>query len=684
MKNIVNRFLLLMILFFIPINVSAQNYFKLGKKELKNGKYSIAVSYFTKHLKSSEDYKAYINRGIAYSMMNQIELALNDYNKSIQLKPKSENSYYNRGIAYSKSGKLEEAIKDFQKVIELKPNYARAFDKIGKIYFEQNKLEDAKKIYSNLIRIDPKSSDAFLNKGIANLRLHDYENAIEDFENAKKLGTSAIEELTPQFYAAITYIILRDESIYDFSMGVKNSSKFNITNKQIERILRYPEYSGSIKGSKQERSELYKIIGFAWYMFDWIHDREIMKDFLNQSIDINPTDPLTYLYRGIVFNSVNDFEKAIQLKPDLAIAYFLLGNINFVEKKYEIALSNYLIALQNNLNKDGGLFYEWILSYRYLIDQSVGKKFSIDNFFHNIATAYQLTGNDSEAEIYFNKQKETDNQIVEYKTQRNKQYSQYEENEKLALAEEEYHAFMIKKDQLSHFEAYEFMESFISSYLGSPYLKEIESYFIDLKKKLNERAAFIEEGEEYDLVFLYESGFVIPRLKSIKNLIDKELSVIVKPGTALKNAKGKFSDKVVTSEDKYQLPASGTLKVYLTYEYLFSNFPKNYETDEAYYGVYAVSDDLYSFIQAYHSKVVETGIPDPNVVQIGILAITEHASRSHVRDIMTYRKKTLFSTQSLGANFYNYYTYTDMTVSENEINEAKRILDSLGIKNYIQ
>ena len=40
---------------------------------------------------------------------------------------KCAETYYNRGLAHSKKGELELAIKDYTKAIELKPDYAEAY-----------------------------------------------------------------------------------------------------------------------------------------------------------------------------------------------------------------------------------------------------------------------------------------------------------------------------------------------------------------------------------------------------------------------------------------------------------------------------------------------------------------------------------------------------------------------------
>ncbi len=53
---------------------------------------------------------AYNNRGAAYAVLGQYQLAIEDYDKAIQLDPDYADPYYNRGAAYyvlDQDGKAE-------------------------------------------------------------------------------------------------------------------------------------------------------------------------------------------------------------------------------------------------------------------------------------------------------------------------------------------------------------------------------------------------------------------------------------------------------------------------------------------------------------------------------------------------------------------------------------------------
>lgn len=70
---------------------------------------------------------AYYNRGIAYYNKGQLDLAINNYDKAIELDPQLANAYYGRAIIFITSKKINEAITDFKTfLIYTDPNSTEA------------------------------------------------------------------------------------------------------------------------------------------------------------------------------------------------------------------------------------------------------------------------------------------------------------------------------------------------------------------------------------------------------------------------------------------------------------------------------------------------------------------------------------------------------------------------------
>ena len=63
----------------------------------------------------------YFNRGLAHYDSGNLEQAIEDFTKAIELAPEDERNYFNRGLAYYDSGNPEMAVRDFERYLELAP-----------------------------------------------------------------------------------------------------------------------------------------------------------------------------------------------------------------------------------------------------------------------------------------------------------------------------------------------------------------------------------------------------------------------------------------------------------------------------------------------------------------------------------------------------------------------------------
>ena len=104
----------------------------------------------------SEDY---INRGIALYRRGKYELALDAFEKAIELKPDYADAWYNRGVTLAKLGRHEEALKAYDKAIELKPDFAEAWYNKACAYSRKGDKENALKNLSKAIELDAKSKE---------------------------------------------------------------------------------------------------------------------------------------------------------------------------------------------------------------------------------------------------------------------------------------------------------------------------------------------------------------------------------------------------------------------------------------------------------------------------------------------------------------------------------------------
>ena len=129
----------------------------------------------------------YDNRGDVYRWIRQYDLAVQDYNKAIEINS-NESDYYNRGRAYQAAMQLEKAIQNYDKVIELNPRYVHAYYFRGLAYYHIKNYEVAIKDYTKCIELDPKDKWNYRSRGKCYQQIGEEAKAQADFAKAKELG----------------------------------------------------------------------------------------------------------------------------------------------------------------------------------------------------------------------------------------------------------------------------------------------------------------------------------------------------------------------------------------------------------------------------------------------------------------------------------------------------------------
>ncbi len=178
------------------IKLEALNYFFKGKNLHEEGKYTEAIDYYTKYMKSfPSDAKAFNFRGLAYEDHKEYKKAINDFNQAIKIDPNYAIAYANRGECYFKLEETDMAIKDFSQVIKIEPDNMAAYYGRGLIRSKEEDWHDAVKDFSKVISKDPYYVQAYVNRGLAYYWLSDYEMAIIDWKKSIKLDSKLAPSL---------------------------------------------------------------------------------------------------------------------------------------------------------------------------------------------------------------------------------------------------------------------------------------------------------------------------------------------------------------------------------------------------------------------------------------------------------------------------------------------------------
>ena len=74
----------------------------------------------------------HVNRANAYDANGDMDSALKDYNRAIELAPDSASIYYNRAVLFVSQKDYDSALKDYDSAIRLNPGYVAALYNRGR------------------------------------------------------------------------------------------------------------------------------------------------------------------------------------------------------------------------------------------------------------------------------------------------------------------------------------------------------------------------------------------------------------------------------------------------------------------------------------------------------------------------------------------------------------------------
>ena len=138
--------------------------------------------------------REYNSRGNGRQAKGDLDGAIADFTKAIEINPDYAIAYNNRGQALRAKGDLAGAIADFSTAIELTPNFAAAFANRGAAKRANHDLEGAIADCTKAIGLDPQSASAYSNRGYARKASGDTAGAAADLKKAAQLEGRPPEE----------------------------------------------------------------------------------------------------------------------------------------------------------------------------------------------------------------------------------------------------------------------------------------------------------------------------------------------------------------------------------------------------------------------------------------------------------------------------------------------------------
>lgn len=119
--------------------------------------------------------------GKAQFKLEHFNLAIESYNKLINLMPNIADLYADRGLCYHMAGEVEATISDFDKAVELEPENAYRYSSRAFVKDFNKDYQGALADYNKALEIDPKDAITHNNKGVLEEKLGFVAQAEESF-----------------------------------------------------------------------------------------------------------------------------------------------------------------------------------------------------------------------------------------------------------------------------------------------------------------------------------------------------------------------------------------------------------------------------------------------------------------------------------------------------------------------
>ena len=339
--------------------------------------------------------KAYVNWGIYLANTGEVEQAVEKFESSAYMSPRTPESYNNWGIALATKGQYKEAINKFREAIKIDSGCVKSYALWGAALVETGDFEEAEKLYQKALSLNGKNAEVYVNWGIALARQNKKQLAETKFRKAVNLSPRSHQAI---FLWGVVLVELEryDEAIEKFSQSLKinphNPDAFHYWSVCLLKKKQLPEAFEKGKTAldmipskidfqiniaeiltetkKYDQAENYYIIAEtthpdnAQLFCSWgqslqkRNEHQTAIEKFNRSLEINPKQIQTMYHLAISLAETGEIDKAeetlkrvIEKDSRFVDAYIKLGTLATIKGNLLLAIENYKEAAKFSLKK---------------------------------------------------------------------------------------------------------------------------------------------------------------------------------------------------------------------------------------------------------------------------------------------------------------------------------------------
>ncbi|MCL4767282.1 MAG: tetratricopeptide repeat protein [Hyphomicrobiaceae bacterium] len=328
---------------------------------LLRGQIDQAVAAYTEALQDASlpnDRRAAIlnDRGVANTRLGQHKLALDDYNRAVQLFPEYAPVYNNRGNTLLGLGLPQEALKDFDRAIALAPGYAAAYNNRAGTLLRLGQGPAAIRDYTRAVKLMPQQGTASLTgRGRALLRQDRPHAAMRDFSRAIAADGRSASAYRARAAAAME-LERFEEAIEDLSRAIA----FEPDNAEmhVERGHAY-RFADNAAAAIRDFTRALEIdprssraLASRGLALGRVEAYEEAEADLAKAIEIDPRSVEAFAYRAWLYKQtgqpelgLREVEKALRIRADDADVQWAKGEVELALGRTDDAIASFRKAL---------------------------------------------------------------------------------------------------------------------------------------------------------------------------------------------------------------------------------------------------------------------------------------------------------------------------------------------------
>jgi tetratricopeptide (TPR) repeat protein len=110
-----------------------------------------------------DTFQAHLEKGNELLLAGNLDDARSEYERAVELDPKSPIGYNNLGIVYRRQKLDYLAIGQFKRALEIEPRYYKAYNNMGNCYYATAEYDEAIKQYREALKVRPSFAEAYYN-----------------------------------------------------------------------------------------------------------------------------------------------------------------------------------------------------------------------------------------------------------------------------------------------------------------------------------------------------------------------------------------------------------------------------------------------------------------------------------------------------------------------------------------